>query len=147
MEFIMQKCVIVEQQRYRVHCVQMCHCRAVEQQSSLCTNVCLLSSRTIKFVVHKYVIAVQQNHIVHFVEMSVSLHCLQALQQLVDVRLQWSRWLTNSHDAWNASCEIRDVYLSSIELLQFKVNYLGSRLCNSSVCLVLVSISCLLIVD
>lgn len=109
MEFIMQKCVIVEQQRYRVHCVQMCHCRAVEQQSSLCTNVCLLSSRTIKFVVHKYVIAVQQNHIVHFVEMSASLHCLQALQQLVDVRLQWSRWLTNSHDAWNVSCEIRDV--------------------------------------
>ena len=43
-----------------------------------------------------------------------SLHRLQALQLLVDARLRWSRWLTNSR-ACNASRKTRDIYLSSIE--------------------------------
>ena len=43
-----------------------------------------------------------------------SLHRLQALQRLVDARLWWSRWLTNSR-ACNASRKTRDIYLSSIE--------------------------------
>ena len=54
--------------------------------------------------------------------LSASLHRLQVLQRLVDARLRWLRWLSNSH-TWHASRETLNVYS-----LKYRTHQVGVRL-------------------
>ena len=53
---------------------------------------------------------------------TASLHRLQVRQRLVDARLRWLRWLSNSH-TWHASRETLNVYS-----LKYRTHQVGVRL-------------------